>query len=253
DAAGLVDRILAEFIVEEEAGAALSAEFGRAFEELLDPNAGDAPAVVTTEQFHELRRDAADVVARTADSADAAQRERGRRLVEVERRFFERLDESRTKTLADTTPAGDGARVDGCSVDPEELTAYLRRRLPDSPDVVVERMSVVPGGRSKETILVSLSGTTELPHDVILRKDRPVSVLQTRAMDEYAVIKAVYDYGGVPVPQPFFAAAEGHGLGDGTFLIMERVRGQKAGEFFPDLAAPTQHREELGLQLAAGL
>jgi len=67
------------------------------------------------------------------------------------------------------------------------------------------------------------------------------------------VIKAIYDYGGVPVPQPFFAASEGHGLGDGTLLIMERVRGQKAGEFFPDLAAPTQHREELGLQLAAGL
>src|SRR2546423_191987 len=147
----------------------------------------------------------------------------------------------------------DAAGVDGCSVAPEELTAYLRRRLPDSADVVVEHMSVVPGGRSKETILVSLSGTTELPHDVILRKDRPVSVLQTRAVDEYAVIKAIYDYGGVPVPQPFFAAAEGHGLGDGTLLIMERVRGRKAGEFFPDLAGPAQHREELGLQLAAGL
>ena len=66
-------------------------------------------------------------------------------------------------------------------------------------------MSVVPGGRSKETILVSLRGTDELPPEVIVRKDRPVGLLQTQAADEYTVIKAVHDFGGVPVPEPFFA------------------------------------------------
>jgi aminoglycoside phosphotransferase (APT) family kinase protein len=253
DAAGLVDRILAEFIVEEEAGAALSAEFGMAFEELLDPHGGDERTAVTTERFHELRGDAAGVVARTADSVDAEERDLGRRLVEVERRFLERLDELRRATLADSGEV-DGAPVaDGCSVTSEQVTAYLRRRLTDSPDVAVRSMTLIPGGRSKETVLVSLSGTRELPDEVILRKDRPVSVLQTRAADEFAVIKAVYDFGGVPVPEPFFAEEEDHGLGDGTLLLMERVRGDKAGEYFPDLAAPTQHRREIGLHLAASL
>ncbi len=32
---------------------------------------------------------------------------------------------------------------------------------------------------------------------------------------------------------------------------MERVAGTKAGEYFPDLAAPTEHRRALGEQLAA--
>ena len=88
---------------------------------------------------------------------------------------------------------------------------------------------------------------------MILRKDRPVGVLATRAADEFAVIRAVHEYGGVPVPEPFFAEREGHELGDGTFLIMECVAGHKAGEHFPDLAAPVEHREEIGLQLAAAL
>ena len=65
-----------------------------------------------------------------------------------------------------------------------------------------------------------------------------MGLLETRAADEFAVLDAVHRFGGVPVPEPFFAESEGHALGDGTFLVMERVPGHKAGEFFPDLAAP---------------
>src|SRR5437763_6777844 len=57
--------------------------------------------------------------------------------------------------------AGLAAAVDSCSITPEALTSYLRGRLLASPEVVVEQLSVVPGGRSKETILATLSGTAE--------------------------------------------------------------------------------------------
>ena len=67
------------------------------------------------------------------------------------------------------------------------------------------RLTVVPGGRSKETLLVSLSGTAELPDEIIVRKDRPIGLLPTKASDEFAILKAVYDHGGVPVARPFFA------------------------------------------------
>ena len=100
---------------------------------------------------------------------------------------------------------------------------------------------------------MSLRDTSDLPHEVIVRKDRPVGLLETRAVDEFAVIDAVHRFGGVPVPRPFFAEPEGHPLGEGTLLVMERVPGHKAGEFFPDLAAPAEHRLELGRQLAASL
>ncbi len=112
---------------------------------------------------------------------------------------------------------------------------------------------MVPGGRSKETILVSLAGTTEIPAAVIVRKDRPVGVLQTRAAEEFAVLEAVHAHGGIPVPRPFFADEGDDDLGPGTLLVMERVSGSKAGEYFPDLAAPSEHRRALGRQLATAL
>jgi aminoglycoside phosphotransferase (APT) family kinase protein len=251
DAVGLVDRILAEFVVEEEAAPALSAEFGAEFAALLQTT--DDRAGITPARFDELRADAAGVVVRDAGSADPGVRERARQLADVERRFLERLDELRRVVLADEPDRGSAPTADECSVTPAQITAYLAHRLPGSPGVAVQSVSVVPGGRSKETILVTLTGTTELPPTVILRKDRPVGVLATRAADEFAVIRAVHDYGGVPVPEPYFAEEEGHELGDGTFLIMECVAGHKAGEHFPDLAAPVEHREEIGLQLAAAL
>ena len=253
DAVGLVDRILAEFIVEEEAASSVSTEFGTAFEELLRPGDRAEPQDVSPARFHELWAQAAETVAGTVGSSDAGTRALGRRLVEVEREFLERVDELRNAVLAEDQSDGRAPSADRCSVTEEQMTDYFRGRLSDSPGLVVESLSVVPGGRSKETILVSLTGTRELPRQVIVRKDRPVGLLQTRAADEYAVIKAVHDFGGVPVPEPFFAECDDPAMGDGTFLVMERVRGHKAGEFFPDLAAPLEHRLEIGLQLAAAL
>ena len=208
---------------------------------------------MTPARFHELRAEAAEAVALAAESADPDVRERARRLVAIEREFLERVDALRQVVLSDEADAGETHPANACSITEQQLTEYLRKRFPGSPELTVEQLSVVPGGRSKETILVSLAGTSELPGEVILRKDRPIGLLQTRAADEYEVIDAVYCFGGVPVPEPFFAEDGAHELGDGTFLVMARVAGHKAGEFFPDLAAPTEHRREIGGHIAASL
>ena len=250
DAAGLVDRILAELIVEEECADALSQQFGAEFESLVQGPRTDTDTVtVTPERFGELRRQAAEVVAERAASDVVADRELCRRLVGVERRFLERVDELRRAVLDEHPDADAATSSTECSLSREQLTDYLRQTLPASPELMVTTREVIPGGRSKETILVSLAGTTELPAEIIVRKDRPVGILQTRAADEFAILQAVYAHGGVPVPQPFFADE----LGAVTLLVMERVSGHKAGEYFPDLAAPTEHRHALGEQLAAAL
>ncbi|MGP0032661.1 MAG: phosphotransferase family protein [Acidimicrobiales bacterium] len=251
DATGLVDRILAEFIVEEEWAEALSREFGAEYESLLQGHC-DA-AAVGIEHFGELHRQAADFVVQRAASDVAAERETCRRLVDVERRFLERVDELRRAVLDERTDGDAATSSTECSVSSEQLAGYLRRKLPASPDLAVTTMEVVPGGRSKETILVSLTGTHELPDEIIVRKDRPVGLLETRAADEFAVLQAVYAHGGVPVARPFFADGLDDALGGGTLLVMERVPGTKAGEYFPDLAAPSQHRHALGEQLARAL
>ncbi len=251
DAAGLVDRILVECIVEEEWAESLSREFGAEFEALLAP--GEVETTVTPERFVELRRQAAEVVSERAGGDATADRELCRRLVDVERRFLERVDELRRAVFDEPVEAEATTSLSGCSVTKEQLTAYMRRRLPGSPELDVTATQVVPGGRSKETILVSLTGTDELPDQVIVRKDRPVGVLPTRSVDEFDVLKAVHVAGGVPVARPFFADELDDATGGGTLLVMERVPGSKAGEYFPDLAAPTEHRRALGEQFATAL
>ncbi len=242
-----------------------SQEFGAEFAALFD-SATANPAPITAARFHDLRGQAAEIVAVEASSDDASQRARCRQLVDVERRYLERVDELRRGVLAELPDAVKGSPAsDDCSMSPAELTAYLRSRLPGSPGVTVTAMQLVPGGRSKETILVNVTGTTELPPDIIVRKDRPVGVLETRAADEFAVLRAVHACGG-PVPEPFFAGEVPSGTleggraddvgdeeGTATLLVMAKVPGTKAGEYFPDLAAPTAHRREIGQQLAEAL
>ncbi len=264
DAAALVDRILAEFVVEEEWGDALSQEFGVEFAALLGTASADA-APLTAAGFHELRRHAAELVSAEATNDGVSEQARCRQLVDVERRFLERVEELRRGVLAERLDTDDGSTAADCSMSRRQLTTYLRSRLPQSPRLTVTAMELVPGGRSKETMLVTVTGTDELPPDIIVRKDRPVGVLETRAADEFAVLRAVHVHGG-PVPEPFFAddvpsgVTEGHratdnGAEDGTatLLVMARVSGTKAGEYFPDLAAPAEHQSEIGRQLAEAL
>ena len=253
DAAALVDRILAEFIVEEESGPELSAEFGGEFAQLLGEPGGTN---VSPERFHELRRQAAAVVSAAVASGEAGEPERAARLVDVERRFLERVDELRRDLFAERVEAaaGDADPSLESSVTADALGRYLRRRFEGSPELSVAAMQVVPGGRSKETILVTVDGSDEVPSDLIVRKDRPIGLLPTKAADEFAVLDAVFRHGGIPVPQPYFADSDPFELGEGTVLVMARVNGTKAGEYFPDLAAPpVEHRHRLGEQLASAL
>ncbi len=259
DAAGLVDRILAQCIVEEEWAESLSTQYGTEFEALLQsaPDDGAAPVSperpISADRFDDLRRQAAATVSRIVDSDGPEEQELCLQLVDVERRFLERVDEIRKVVLGERLDSESTASSSACSVTPEQLGSYLRTKLPDSPDLAVTAMRVVPGGRSKETILVALSGTTELPAEVIVRKDRPVGILETRAIDEFGVVQAVYANGGVPVARPFFGDELDESMGGGTLLVMACVPGTKAGEYFPDLAAPTEHRHSLGLQFASAL
>ena len=254
DAAALVDRILAEFIVEEESGPAAERRVrGRVRRSCSASRTGPS---VSPERFHELRRQAADVVAAAAGSGEAGERERAARLVDVERRFLERVDELRRDLFAERVEAAAG------DADLSLESSVTRGRAGPVPAPPLRRLARTvrdgdagrPGGRSKETILVTVDGTDEVPSDLIVRKDRPIGLLPTKAADEFAVLDVVFRHGGIPVPQPYFADSDPAELGEGTVLVMARVDGTKAGEYFPDLAAPpVEHRRRLGEQLAAAL
>ena len=161
--------------------------------------------------------------------------------------------------MLDEEPTPDAAASPTeCSVTAEQLTAYLRRRFPDSPELARRlALDVVPGGRSKETILVSLAGTSELPAEVIVRKDRPVGLLQTRAADEFAILRAVYAHGGVPVARPLFA--DDAKTCRATVSARARCsswrgsRAERRASTSPTWPLPPEHRRALGTQLATAL
>ena len=145
DAAGLVDRILAEFIVEEEWADVLSQEFGAAFEALLPADGSDRTAVVTPARFDDLRRQAAVVVSQRASSDAAEDQASCRQLVDVERRFLEQVDELRRLVLDEKPDAEAASSLTQCSVTPAQLSEYLRSKLPASPDLAVAANAGRPG------------------------------------------------------------------------------------------------------------
>jgi len=188
-----------------------------------------------------LRASAADGVAAGTISpirAMAAERD-------VQRVIVEARDER--SGAANSVTGSD--QVDGASDIARRLERYLHQRWPQEQALIVTGARVIPGGRSKQTLWVTVAGQVNVPAEFILRLDRPVPLIPTRAAEEFRIIKAVWDHGGIPVPEPILGEDEESWLG-GTFLLCGVVEGNKAGEYFPEVASPAEHREEIGRDLA---
>jgi len=131
------------------------------------------------------------------------------------------------------------------------LEHYLRDRWND-PRLRVTAFEEVPGGKSKETILTTVVRGTSQVQRLAVRVDRSASPLSSKATDEFAVIDAVYRYGGVPVAKPLLHEPDASVLG-GTAVISERVDGTHAGLFFPELRKPERYGPELMNHVASAL
>ena len=100
---------------------------------------------------------------------------------------------------------------------------------------------------------MSLDNTTELPPEFVIKKDRLAGfLLPTHAADDFKVLEVVHAYGGVPCPEPFFAEHDPALLG-GTFIAMGRARGIRAGDQFPEIDSPAEHRHEIMMDFARSL
>lgn len=128
------------------------------------------------------------------------------------------------------------------TVTPETLTNYLRSRFPGAPDITARSVTVVPGGRSKRTILVALEGGQGLPDEVVMRQDMYLERNGTTIRDEYEPLKHFSEL-GMPVPRPVHFEAEPSELGP-PFLFVERIVGETPGSYFGmDIACPKAFRD----------
>ena len=264
DAALAVDRILTLMVAEEEAGPdqldwhrqgfrdALG-KLGRVAGTAAQPShtSGNDADNTDIESMEAVRCAGGQLLASLPDSFEASGRVEALRLLEAERDFLNAACAWRDAAYADPASASAAPAQEGCSIDAAQLTAYLRETVAGAEHLAVTELSLIAGGRSKETLLARAERAGPLPGEFIVRKDRPVSVVNSRAADECELLRVVAD-AGVPAPRPLHCEPNPDRLG-GSFLLVTRAAGAKRGEYFPEIERPAQGGREIGLQLAEAL
>lgn len=120
-------------------------------------------------------------------------------------------------------------------IDPEAFAGYLRERAPENADITTVKLTTVPGGRSKGTILADIEHASG-PRAIVLRKDFGKSVAGASVAYEYPIIKAVWE-AGLPVPEPLWLESDPEVIG-GQFIAFSRVAGKAMGTLFTSDASP---------------
>jgi aminoglycoside phosphotransferase (APT) family kinase protein len=128
------------------------------------------------------------------------------------------------------------------TVTPQMLTHYLRLRFPAAEGIAAKSVMVIPGGRSKRTILIALERAQNLPKEIVMRQDMYLEQRGTTVRDEYGPLKLLSEL-GLPVPKPVHFEAEASELGP-PFLFVERIAGEVPGSYFGmDIACPQVFRD----------
>ena len=231
DALGCIERVLAHLIIANEQGDHLEGEFAAAVNKALASAQPFGAALAEAQSRGAAGQFGADTI---------------NELVDAERRYLSALAQARDGLLHSCDQHQD--QPQSCSITAAQLTAYLRKRLPEVPTLTVASLALLPGGRSKETLLVDLRDAGPLTGVRVMRKDAAIGLNATRTCDEFATL-TLAARAGIPVPQPLLVEPDPDRLG-GTFMIVSRVAGERKGEIFPDVAFPTEGKPEIGAQLA---
>ena len=109
------------------------------------------------------------------------------------------------------------------AISPEDVTGYLRGRFPEDAGITATRVTVVPGGRSKATILIEFT-TADGPHEIVVRKDFELGSAGISVSEEYPVICAAWE-AGLPVPQPLWLEEQRSAI-RGKFIAFSKVSGK---------------------------
>lgn len=126
-------------------------------------------------------------------------------------------------------PAPDTAST----IDRTTLAQLLRERWPDHPQLDVLELRVLPGGRSKTTMLARLGGHPDF-EDFALRQDVPNGMIDTAdgstcVAAEYPLLRAAFA-AKLPVAEPLWLEADENPLG-APFMITRLCPGETPGSW----------------------
>jgi aminoglycoside phosphotransferase (APT) family kinase protein len=115
-------------------------------------------------------------------------------------------------------------------VTPESTTAYLREKLPDAARVQVHSVRILPGGRSKYTIFLSLTGSDALPAEIVMRQDTGATMIPTAVVDEFPLLSSLASY-ELFTAKPLYVEREINPLGR-PFILVSKLAGKAPGDYF---------------------
>lgn len=127
---------------------------------------------------------------------------------------------------AEVKKAGSSSELE---ISAETFTKWLAQH---EPTLVVEKVTTVPGGRSKGTILLDCFGGRQ----IVIRRDFAAAVIGTSVAAEFPIITAVVK-AGLKAPIPLWYEASPDVIG-GRFIAFERLSGRAMGTLFSSDASP---------------
>jgi aminoglycoside phosphotransferase (APT) family kinase protein len=133
-------------------------------------------------------------------------------------------------TVAPATATAATSTTAPAELSAELITQYLRQHFPRSPALTATDLVSIPGGRSKKTFFFTVSGTTELPSQLVMRQDYALKYAGTKVADEYRPLTALAAL-GLAVPRPLHLEAAPTVLGP-PFLLVDRLSGKPPGSYF---------------------
>jgi aminoglycoside phosphotransferase (APT) family kinase protein len=115
-------------------------------------------------------------------------------------------------------------REDGVSLTdlPDRLTAFLRRKLPEHPDIAIRDLAPVSGGNARRAWSFDIA-TGGFERACILLMQAEAGQLESDLAAEFQVISALHGT-DVPAPEAYWIDPDGSQLG-APAIIMERVGG----------------------------
>ena len=117
----------------------------------------------------------------------------------------------------------------------EDMLNFIHERFPEESDAMITNTSFIAGGYSKFTMDISLTNTSSLPLNLILRGDADGAFGGMSVVDEYSLIESVYA-SGVCAPKPFALDSSDKVFGS-PFILMEKMPGECLGHMYniPDM------------------
>lgn len=135
----------------------------------------------------------------------------------------------------------------GRSFDQAQLETFLRQHPLGGSGVRILSARQLPGGRSKQTILVTQEGAKNLPRDLVVRQDWAGSVAGSAVYSEFEVLKRLHQ-AGIRVPEPLLLENSSAALG-APFIVVTRLPGKVVGDLFtppPSVGPVMELAEQIG-------